>query len=124
MENRRGQASAELLILFAALFAFLLLFMPVISGARQRADFLVVDQSQQIALQKIADASNEAHAMGRGTSLSGTVFFPAENTSISFAGGRLGMLFWHAGRNASSGRNTSFSVLEDGTGWGARYFPR
>jgi len=125
MKNSKGQASVELMVLLAALLAFLLLFMPVIETSRRQTDFLVAKQAQQIALQKIAGAADEAYFLGKATSFSGTVFFPADNTTLSFEEGSLKMVFQTGDRNGELFRKTRFSQLLDGTApWASRTFSK
>ncbi|MGC8850763.1 MAG: hypothetical protein ACP5O3_00835 [Candidatus Micrarchaeia archaeon] len=110
--RKHSQASVELIILLAALFAFLAAFIPAINSARALANFAAVSRAQESALSRVAEAASHASVLGNGNSFSTPVFLPADNTSFFFDAdsGELRMSFASSGRASNSSRALSFPV--------------
>lgn len=82
----KGQASLELLLILAALFAFAVALAPVFSSSMRKARSAVVDNAQALALAQIAGAVREAEILGAGNSFAVRVRFPADSTTLAFDG--------------------------------------
>lgn len=80
----RGQASLELLLLLAALFAFLAVLVPSINSGRELVDHAQVAQEEKSAFNRLWEAASKASVLGAGTSFSIDFVLPAEQTEIAF----------------------------------------
>jgi len=81
--RKRAQASLEMLVVLAALFAFFAAFLPVIKGGIEAAEFSVAAKANEAALSHFAGMAREAFVLGRGNSFSRTVWL-AGNGSVRF----------------------------------------
>lgn len=132
--GRRAQASIEVLVALAALFAFLAIILPSASKAFDASRFQSIYSSEKKFFGELAFHSRNAVLLSEGTRFSFNALLPAENTSIRFveAGGLLEISFWAGGKsrnfsesfpqavyapskNFSEGAY-SFSVFNNGSG--------
>jgi hypothetical protein len=74
----RAQASIEALILIAALFAFLLAFIPAINNARELVKYGIATKGAEAAMQEIHDALREIVVLGGGNVISREINLPAD----------------------------------------------
>lgn len=93
----KGQSTVEFLIILAAFFAFLALWVPVVNGVRQGSAESMEQKYAELALSDLVGAGDEVYVLGNGNSRelnlrllgNATVKFDPEarNASISILNG-------------------------------------
>jgi hypothetical protein len=67
MSRIRAQVSLELLVVLAAFFAFLVLWLPVTQGARNALEFGIAAKQAHLALGELKGAAEEVRVLGEGS---------------------------------------------------------
>lgn len=119
----RSQASLELLILLAAMFAFFTAFLPVIKQAVELAEFSSAAKTNEAAFIHLAGMAKEAFLLGKGNRLSasarlegnGSLWFN-ESTAV------LWMDFSRAGHSKKLSASVDFSFKLNQTPFSSGYY--
>ncbi|HLC38248.1 MAG TPA: hypothetical protein VJI71_02235 [Candidatus Norongarragalinales archaeon] len=112
MKSKKAQLSLEFLLVFAALTAFLSVFLPVYSTAQNSLKLKAIETTQEIALQKTYGIARQAQVLGFESSLNAEIILQANETELKFdeAKGELQMSFTHAGISKTISQKTSFPI--------------
>ena len=98
--GNRAQASLEMLVVLAALFAFFAAFLPVIKGGIEAAEFSVAARANEAALDGVAGMAREAFVLGRGNAFSRRVWLAGNGTlGFNATASSLVLAFSEAGRS-------------------------
>lgn len=108
----RSQVSLELILLIAALLAFLLALLPVINEVRELTEFSAVLKQEEIFLNRIAADAKEVSVLGEGNVVEREMFLPADETIVSFDEGKQAILlgFRQGNRFKALSEETGFRI--------------
>lgn len=107
----RGQVSLELLVVLAAFFAFLVLWLPVTQGARNALEFGIAAKQARLALSELKSAAEEVRILGEG-STKAVRFTLSSDALLSYdaAPGTLSISLGANGRSASFDEKINFPI--------------
>lgn len=112
MENRRGQASLETLVVAAALLAFLAVFLPFVAQTRSITRYGESAVEEKLFLATLAEDARQARLLGEGNAFARDFFLPANRTILSFdeTAQSLELVFEESGKTASFSEPVGFRV--------------
>ncbi len=108
---RKGQSSLEFLLILAAFFAFLAVWVTVINSVREKSADAMEQKYAELALSDLAGAGDEVYILGSGNARELNVRLLG-NATVSFEGGNVSISILNDSR--SFGREVRFKTSQDG----------